>query len=62
MRISVPLPIDLNLDDTGGSESEKTEALRGMCRHRHGVDFPLIYTSCEESPEGHGTSGCHHSH
>jgi len=62
MWICVPLPIDLNLDDTEGSESEKTEASRGMCRYRHGVDFPLIYTSCEENLEGHGTLGCCHSH
>jgi len=62
MRIPIPLSLDLNLDDTGESESVQTEASRGMCRRRHGIDSPLIYTSCEESPKGHGTLECHHSY
>jgi len=54
-------PLDEDIGDTGGGESDSAEVSRGTCRCHYCVGFPLTYTSCEESSEGHSARGCRHS-
>jgi len=48
-------------DAAGGGEGDPAEASRGTCRRHYYVGFPLTYTSCKESSEGHSSWGCRHS-
>ena len=54
-------PLDEDIGDAGGGESDPAEALRGTCRPHYCVGFPLMCTSCEEGSEGHSARRCRHS-